>query len=133
MTGVSPKDAIVARAVNTTAGGTLALIAYWIWPTWEKTQAGPVLAEMLETYRAYFHEVVKLYAGKPDAAVDATRLPARLARSNAEALVNRFGAEPGVSPFQATLLNQMLVSSHAFVRAVMAVESVCNQKAGRTG
>jgi len=128
MAGTDPKDAMVARAVNTTAGGTLALIVYWIWPTWEKTQAGPVLADMLENYRAYFYEVVKLYAGQPDAKVDATRFPGRLARSNAEALAGRFGAEPGASPAQATLLNEMLVSSHAFVRAVMSIESACNQR-----
>jgi len=128
MTGLAPRDAIVARAVNTIAGGTLALIAYWLWPTWEKTQAGPVLAEMLEAYCAYFHEVFNLYADLTNARVDATRLPGRLARSNAEACVSRIGAEPGVSAEERNLLNQMLVSSHAFVRAVMSVESALHQE-----
>ena len=123
MTGVDPRGAIVARAVNTIAGGALALAAYWIWPTREKTQAGPALAEMLDAYRDWFHQVAGVYAGRSTAAIEAKRLPARLARSNAEASVVRFSSEPGAPPAQATLLEEMLVSSHAFVRAGMSIES----------
>src|SRR6202044_805645 len=36
LTGVPPKDAILARGLNTFAGGTIALAAYWLWPTWER-------------------------------------------------------------------------------------------------
>ena len=36
LTGVSPAQVIPARAINTAVGGLLALLAYWIWPTWEK-------------------------------------------------------------------------------------------------
>jgi uncharacterized membrane protein YccC len=129
MTGVDPKDAIAARALNTTAGGALALIAYWIWPTWERTQAGAVLAEMLDSYRRYSQCVVALYVGGVcEAGIDNLRLAARLARSNAEASVARFSVEPGVRPEKATLLNEMLVSSHAFVRAAMAIESALDGK-----
>ena len=38
ITGISPKDVIWARGINTAAGGALALLAYWIWPTWERTR-----------------------------------------------------------------------------------------------
>jgi len=38
ITGVSPKELIWARGINTAAGGALALFGYWIWPTWERTQ-----------------------------------------------------------------------------------------------
>jgi len=31
-TGVAPKDVIIARAINTAAGGVLSLIAYALWP-----------------------------------------------------------------------------------------------------
>ncbi len=122
-TGVNPKDAIIARAVNTIAGGALALAAYWVWPTWEKTQAGPVLGEMLDRYREWFHEIVRVYAGEPESQLNAKRIPARLARTNAEASVARFSAEPGASSERTDLLNEMLVSSHAFVRAGMSIES----------
>ena len=38
MTGISPKEVIAARGLNTVTGGVIALIAYWIWPTWERTR-----------------------------------------------------------------------------------------------
>ena len=94
-TGVSPQSAILARAVNTTFGGALALIVYWIWPTSERAETGTVLAKMLDCYRDYFSHVAAVYQGESSAALDGIRLAARLARSNAEAAVTRFGAEPG--------------------------------------
>jgi uncharacterized membrane protein YccC len=123
ITGVDPREAIVARAINTALGGGIALIVYRIWPTWERTQTGPVLAELLDLYRAYFHAL-----STDPASSDAIRLSARLARSNAEASAGRFNAEPGVTPEQRNLLNEILVSSHAFARALMALESDPAQK-----
>jgi uncharacterized membrane protein YccC len=123
ITGVSPQSAILARAVNTVLGGILALAAYWVWPTWERTQTGPVIAKMLEIYRDYFRHVIAAHQGDSPAALDGLRRAARLARSNAEASVTRFAAEPGSDPGEAALLNAILVSSHTFVRAVMALES----------
>lgn len=123
ITGVSPQSAIVARAVNTVLGGALALGAYWAWPSPERSRTGPALAKMLESYRDYLSHVAAAYQGESRAALDAIRLAARLARSNAEASVTRFAAEPGVLPAETELLNAILVSSHAFVRAVMAIES----------
>jgi uncharacterized membrane protein YccC len=123
ITGVNPNGPMLARAVNTSLGGILALAAYWLWPTWERTQTGPVLAKMLNAYRDYFHAVMAAHSGGSAAPLDAARLAARLARSNAEASVERFGAEPGVGEQENELLNAILVSSHTFVRAAMALES----------
>src|SRR5437660_4707621 len=51
--GVSPKELIWARGINTGAGGALALLAYWIWPTWEGTQVSYRIAAMLDASRVY--------------------------------------------------------------------------------
>ena len=123
ITGVDPKPVIAARALNTAIGGALALIAYWLWPTWEHTHAGPVLADLTEAYQNYFRAVADAYAGKADADLDGTRSKARVARANAEAFVGRIASEPGISPGRANILNAILVSSHGFVRATMALES----------
>jgi uncharacterized membrane protein YccC len=131
ITGVSPKAVISARAVNTVLGGAIALAAYWIWPTWERTQVGPVLAELLEAYRDYFHLVMEAYATGPDGELDRVRTKARLARSNAEALIGRIVAEPGVTKEHANLLSAILASSHNFVRAVMALESALESRPDR--
>jgi uncharacterized membrane protein YccC len=122
-TGVSPQEVIVARAINTAAGGALAMLAYAVWPTWERTQVGPVLAEMMETYRAYFGAVIRALAGESVAGLDRIRIAGRRARSNAEASVDRLGGEPGVPASQLETLSAILVNSHSFVHAAMALES----------
>lgn len=123
ITGVDPQPVIAARALNTGIGGALALAAYWLWPTWEYTHARPVLADLMEAYRNYFRAVADAFAGKADGDLDGTRSKARVARANAEAFVTRIASEPTISPERVSLLNAILVSSHALVRATMALES----------
>lgn len=122
-TGVSPEGVILARAQNTTIGGALALIAYAIWPTWEKTQVGPTLADMIDRYRDYFETVIQAYRAPGRVDPGGARLASRLARSNAEASVDRMTAEPGVTQQQIATLGAMMASSHSFVHAVMAMEA----------
>jgi uncharacterized membrane protein YccC len=126
-TGVSPKDVILARGEMTCLGGLIALAAYLVWPTWERTRAFQMLAKMLEAYRAYFHAVAEIHLQcKPqnETELNRLRLAARLARSNMEASADRLRAEPGTRPEQLSLLTAMLVNSHRFVRATMALEVV---------
>jgi uncharacterized membrane protein YccC len=123
LTGVSAKDVIAARALNSIAGGALALTAYWLWPTWERYHVNENVARLLDAYRDYFHEIAGAYL-KPDAppaALDSARQKSRLARSNLEASADRLSAEPYKSQLQA--LNDILASSHRLVHALMAMEA----------
>src|SRR6185437_1230943 len=61
LTGAIPQEVMAARLLNTTAGGVIALLAYWLWPTWERTQVPDALARMLDAYREYFHLVRESY------------------------------------------------------------------------
>ncbi len=124
--GVSPKDVIDARAVNTVVGGTLALLAYGLWPTWERTQVAETMAKMLESYREYFEAVVAWLVNPetpPSADLDQKRVAGRLARSNMEASFERLSAEPGVSRQRIDLIGNMLASSHRLIHAMMALEA----------
>ena len=57
MTGVSPGE-VIGRARNRTRGRrVLALVAYALWPTWERTQVSDVMAEMIDRTRDYFRAV----------------------------------------------------------------------------
>jgi uncharacterized membrane protein YccC len=126
MTGIGPKQVIAARGVNTFAGGILALLAYWLWPTWERKQSGEILAQMLEAYRAYFRGIATTYQqldAHDEAQLNALRLAARLARSNVEASAARISAEPGITAERLSLVNAMLASSHRLILAVMALDS----------
>jgi uncharacterized membrane protein YccC len=125
-TGAAPKDLILARGINTVAGGALALAAYAVWPTWERTQVGEMMARLLDAYSAYFSAVVDALTrdGEANAAeLDKARLAARRARTNAVASVDRMRAEPGTRAEEVDLLLGMLASSHRFVHAVMSVET----------
>jgi uncharacterized membrane protein YccC len=126
ITGVSPKEVIWARGINTAAGGALALLAYWVWPTWERTQVSERIAEMLDAYREYFHTLAESHTrGETirESELDRVRLNARLARTNLEASVDRLGSEPGTTAEQMSQLNALLASSHRLVHAAMALDA----------
>jgi len=130
ITGVSPKEAIHARGLNTLIGGALALAAYAAWPTWEKAQIADVFATMLEAYKRSFHEISQGYL-EPRAADakerDRARREGRTARSNLEASLDRLSAEPGATTEQVSQWSAMLASSHRFAHAMMALEAALPQ------
>jgi uncharacterized membrane protein YccC len=126
ITGVAPNEVMGARALSTAAGGAIALLAYWIWPTWERTQVREAMAQMLDAYREYFRAVREGYvksAAEAGPALDRTRVAGRLARSNVQASVDRLGVEPGTSEQTISSLTAILAASHRLVHAMMALEA----------
>jgi uncharacterized membrane protein YccC len=126
ITGISPRDVIHARGVNTVIGGVLALAAYAAWPTWEKAQVGELFAKLLEAYKKSLHLVTQGYLHPGTVSEKErgrARQQARTARSNLEASLDRVGAEPGVTPEQMSRWKAMLASSHRFAHALMAIEA----------
>ena len=127
--GVSPKEVIVARGMNTAIGGVLALLAYLAWPTWERSRVAENVAAMLAAYREYFSAVATSYienntgnrTGRLE--IERPRQNARTARTNLEASLERLAAEPGTTAEQTARVNAMLASSHRFAHAVMALEA----------
>ncbi len=134
-TGVSPAEVVVQRAVNTAVGGVFALIAYALWPTWERTQVSDALAEMLDACRAYFRAVVQRF-GREDvtleADLDESRRAWRRARSNAEASVDRVSSEPKITAEKLGCLTSILASSHALAHAMMGLEAGLIQRPPHT-
>jgi len=126
ITGVSPKELIWARGINTAAGGALALVAYWVWPTWERTGFSERIAKLLDAYREYFHGLVECYIrGENGDAEDLNglRLAARRTRSNLEASMDRLSAEPGTTTEDMSQLDALLASSHRLVHAMMSLDA----------
>jgi uncharacterized membrane protein YccC len=129
-TGVAPADLIAARALFTVVGGAIALAAYRVWPTWERTQAPEALARLLDAYRAYFQAVRDgyLHPGLERDPVFAPRLDrvrqaGRLARTTLEASMARLRLEPGVAASRIATLQAILANSHRFIHAAMALEA----------
>lgn len=124
--GISPKDVILARGWNTAAGGALALFAYWVWPTWERTRMSERLAQMLDAYRGYFHLLADAYLRQEicePRELDRTRMTARVTRSNLEASLERLASEPRTTAKQINRLNALLTSTHRFVHSIMALDA----------
>jgi uncharacterized membrane protein YccC len=126
MTGVEPKQVIMVRGWDTLGGGAIALLAYWLWPTWERTLTPEALARMLDAYRVYFRTVADAYLNLDrsyDWEMERARIAARRARSNLEASFDRLSAEPGTPPDSVRTVSAALASSHRWIHAVMALEA----------
>ena len=132
VTGVPPMKLILPRAEMTILGGIIALATYMVWPTWERSQAPEMLAQLLEAYRRYFDALATVrMQGQPpqETELGPLRMAARLARSNMEASLERLRAEPGRHFDEISLLAALLANSHRFVRAIMALEVVSPESA----
>jgi uncharacterized membrane protein YccC len=97
LSGVGEMTAATIRAIDTVAGGALALTIYAIWPTWAATAVRSSLAGLLEAHGRYVGALLDSYvtSQKPDLVrLAGLRADARLARSNFEAAVERMLVEP---------------------------------------
>ncbi len=127
----SPEPSLAAdRAFYTVLGAALALAAYVVWPTWERTRVADRLADLVETDGRYGSALVHAWAdpaaAKPEA-LERLRLAARLARSNAEASVARWMSEPtGHGPESPSAVNAekaqgILAAVRRYVWAALAL------------
>jgi uncharacterized membrane protein YccC len=95
--GLPGFSTVADRLIDTVVGGAIAMLAYLVWPTWEAVRLRRSLAELLDAQGRYGSAVLRAYAdpdGRDVEALRQARLEARLARTNAEASVNRAFAEP---------------------------------------
>jgi uncharacterized membrane protein YccC len=129
-TGVKPADLISARALFTVVGGSIALAAYRLWPTWERTQVPEALARLLDAYRAYFQTVRDAYLHpglerdpRFTSRLDQVRQSGRMARTTLQASVARLRLEPAAAAARLTTLEAILANSHRFIHAAMALEA----------
>ena len=97
LSGVAEMTAATTRALYTVEGGAFAVFVYATWPTWAGRTARESLGTMLDEHGAYVGALLRGYAD-PQAIdleeLSRIRIGARLARSNAEAIVERMLAEP---------------------------------------
>ena len=126
MLGVAPKEVVAARAVNTAAGGVIALLVYWLWPTWERTQVPEALARTLDGFRTYFRVLRESYENPNQSfahELDISRRAGRLARTNLEASIDRLSAEPGGQPESMHSLRSAVAALYRLAHALMALEA----------
>jgi uncharacterized membrane protein YccC len=96
---VSPDSLATAadRGLDTIVGGTIALIAYALWPTWSSMPARQALVDLVDAQRAYLRVVigsVRDGVAVPEDQLGRLARRARLAWTNAEATIERSLTEP---------------------------------------
>jgi uncharacterized membrane protein YccC len=130
LAGVPPSQVMGWRALNTVAGGAIALGAYRAWPTWERALVPEALARLFDAYRAYLQAIRDGYVAasshpEPEflERLDRARQAGRLARSNLEASAGRFRSEPGRPAERDAVLNAILANGHRLIHALMALEA----------
>jgi uncharacterized membrane protein YccC len=94
--GAPEHSAALDRVVATALGGTLALLAYVVWPAWSHAHVGDDLAALVDAQRKYVGRVLLAFSEPvvDDAAVRAAQVAAWRARSNAELAVDQMAGEP---------------------------------------
>jgi uncharacterized membrane protein YccC len=119
--GVPAHSTVLVRLVDTVIGGAIALAAVLLWPSWERGQLPTRLVELVEAYRNYLQAMVD-----PESTVaqrTAARSQSRLARSAAEASLDRARAEPVSSQGAVELGEALLAHSHRLVHALAALDA----------
>lgn len=117
--GVAPGETMAARALGTSLGSALALLAYLAWPTWERSRVRPALADMLDAYRRYFVAVLD----DRKRVRSEVRALGRSARTNAQASIDRLRGEPRRDTRLVTLAEGVFANGNRFIRAAMALEA----------
>lgn len=124
--GTEPRAAIVDRGVSTLIGGMLALAIYAAWPTWERTRTLDILADLLDAYQRYFDAVManfQNFGSNNLATLRSLRMAARLARTNAEASVERLRGEPARTAEELNRAVAVLAVTNCLIRAAIALEA----------
>lgn len=120
--GVSAHTTIVSRALATLVGGVLAVLASLALPAWERQFVPPRLAALLGAYRDFLLAVAEPTSDR--SRMQRFRAAARLARTNAQASVDRADAEPVRGREQVELGRTVLAHTHRFIHAMLAVDAV---------
>lgn len=119
--GVNSGAAVHDRVINTLLGSGMALLAYVVWPTWEKRRVRAALASMLDAYANYLRALAR-----PELrdAHRETRTAARTARTNAQASLDRMRAEPGAPLVLLELATALFTNGNRLARTAMTMEAV---------
>jgi uncharacterized membrane protein YccC len=119
--GVDPFNAMSDRVLNTALGSALALLAYLLWPTWERHRARSALSDMLCAYADYLEALVAPADSRTRYEV---RAATRTARTNAQASLDRMLAEPGTPAVLSELAETLYANGNRLARTAMALESL---------
>jgi uncharacterized membrane protein YccC len=95
--GLPGTTTIDARVLDTLAGGTLAMIGYLVWPTWERKRTRALLADLIDAQRRAANAILREYVSPSNdgrVAIERARTATWEARTAAETSIDRMRSEP---------------------------------------
>ena len=132
--GLPSSQTVLDRVEATVLGGALALVAYAIWPTWERVRLPEQLARLLEAQERYGTALLVQYSD-PEARdlglLQDLRATARLARTNAEASIERVRAEPAGrrAGLPLGVADEISAATRRYALAALALQAHLSQSA----
>jgi uncharacterized membrane protein YccC len=119
------------RLIGTGLGTGLALLAYVLWPTWERTGVSEKFARLFQAQCRFAALMLNAYSRPPGeelARARAAKLTARRARGDAENAADRLNDEPERPPMTHALAQALVSCGHRGAMAALAVEAAVRQR-----
>jgi uncharacterized membrane protein YccC len=119
------------RLIGTGLGTGLALLAYMLWPTWERTGVSQKFARLFRAQCRFAALMLNAYSRPPGeelASARADKLTARRARGDAEDAADRLSDEPERPPMTHALAQALVSCGHRGAMAALAVEAAARQR-----
>ena len=120
--GVPAHSTVLDRSLATLIGGSLAICATLIRPTWERNVMTLRLADLLAAYGTFLALIAAPTRERVE--IQRARAASRLARTNAQASVDRARVEPVSTVEEVELGRSILANSHRLVHALLTVDAV---------
>jgi uncharacterized membrane protein YccC len=116
----------VDRLIGTGVGTALAIAAYILWPTWERTSASDKFARMILAQGRFADLILRAYsrpAGEAARQARSLKLAARRNRIDAEASADRLADEPDRPPVTRDFARALVSVGHRMALSTLALEA----------
>ena len=124
--GLPADQTAVDRLIGTGVGAALALLAYILWPTWERCSASEKFARLILTECRFSGLLLHAWSdpGSDEARqAVASKLAARRARLDADASADRLTDEPERPPMTRELGQALISAGHRLAITTLALEA----------
>ncbi len=124
--GLPADQTAVDRLIGTGVGAALALLAYILWPTWERCSASEKFARLVLTECRFAAMLLHAWSdpGSDEARqAVASKLAARRARLDADASADRLTDEPERPPMTRELGQALISAGHRLAITTLALEA----------
>jgi uncharacterized membrane protein YccC len=126
LAGLPADQTALDRLLGTAVGTVLALVAYVLWPTWERASASEKFARLVLTQGRFVDMLLRAYThpvSEEASRARSLKLAARRARIDAEASADRLADEPDRPPMTREFAQALVSAGHGLALASLALEA----------